>query len=238
MMKIIIVVLFLTISTIQAQVFGTQQMIEEANISLATWKEDAINNYEGVYSFGESEATSSLHLTIADTIICAQLEKGDWIFKNGKTVGWHFTYENYTNVKIEGNLFYSDQSNGEFVVFNHNNEEHKGLKLYSPPLQMGDYRDYEIGGFTKIDNLGKYFKTKTELLSIENLKKMNNEDLKIMRNEVYAKYHYLFKSQKFSDYFSKQEWYSGYHQNVDDFLTEIEKENVKNIRQIETNKNR
>ena len=225
--------IFLTITTVKAQLFGTQDMIEEENISLKTWAEDNINNYAGIYSFGESEAESSLHLSISDRIICAQLKKGDWVFKSGQTIGWHFTYENYTNVKIIENNFYSDQSNGEFVSFKHNNKQYKGLKLFNPPIQMGNNGEFEIGSFSEVDKLGKYFKTKTEVLSIGNLKKKNKEELKIMRNEIYARYHYLFKTKKMSDHFNKQEWYTGYYQNVDSFLTEIENENIKKIRTVE-----
>lgn len=235
MTKIFITVLFIfsTITIVEAQPFGTQEMIEEGNISLKNWEENNIKNYAGVYSFGESEAESSLQLYISNNIICAQLEKGDWAFKNDKIIGWHFTYQNYTNVKIKGNHFYSDQSNGEFVVFKHNNKKYKGLKLFNPPVQMGSNGEYEIGSFSQIDSIGKYFKTKTEIISIANLKKMNKEELKIMRNEIFARYHYLFKTKKMSNYFNKQEWYKGYHQNVNSFLIEIEKENIKNIREIE-----
>jgi hypothetical protein len=55
-----------------------------------------------------------------------------------------------------------------------------------------------------------------------------------MRNEIFARYGYKFKSGGEMDkYFKSQDWYSGQHDNVNDFLTELEKENIKLIRQIE-----
>ncbi len=229
-------IMFLSISTAKAQLFGTQDMIEEKNISLRTWEEENINNYSGTYSFGESEAESSLHVSIAGGIICAQLEKGDWEIKNLEMVGWHLSYENFTNVKIKGNQFYSDQSNGEFVTFEFSNKKYKGLKLDNPPVQIGNDGDYEIGAYSKANQIGKYFNTKTEIISFDYLNVMNVEELKIMRNEIYARYHYMFKTEKMSGYFNKQEWYTGYHQNVDSFLTQIEKQNIIRIRNVEKSK--
>ncbi|WP_440122203.1 YARHG domain-containing protein [Tenacibaculum sp. Ill] len=236
----IILILFFSITTAKAQVFGTQAMIEEENIALRTWEEENLKNYSGVYSFGESEAESSLHLSISNDMVCVQLEKGNWMIKNSKIVGWFKSYENFTNVKIRGNHFYSDQSNGEFVFFEIGNKKYKGLKLVNPPIQTGEEGDYEIGSYSKFYEIGNYFNTKTTVISLDYLNKMNKEELKIMRNEIFARYHYEFKTKKMSGYFNKQKWYSGYYQNVDSFLTEIEKENIKrilNAENIKTNNN-
>ena len=55
-----------------------------------------------------------------------------------------------------------------------------------------------------------------------------------MRNEIFARYHYKFRPGGAMDtYFKQQDWYSGQHDNVNDFLTELEKANIKLIRQIE-----
>ncbi|MGG6230374.1 YARHG domain-containing protein [Tenacibaculum sp. SDUM215027] len=230
-----ILILFFSITTVKAQVFGTQVMIEEENISLRAWEEENVKNYSGVYFFGESEAESSLHLFIFNDMVCAQLEKGNWTIKNSKIIDWTKSYKNFTNVKIKGNQFYSDQSNGEFVFFEVANKKYKGLKLVNPPVQTGNKGDYEIGSYSKFDEIGNYFNTKTTIISLNYLNKMDKEELKIMRNEIFARYHYEFKTKKLSEYFIKQKWYSGYHQNVDSFLTEIEKENIKRILNIEKN---
>ncbi|MFI8605164.1 YARHG domain-containing protein [Cellulophaga baltica] len=233
MKKITLLILLIKISIVNAQIFGTQQMIEDENIKIKPWIENDIKNYVGLYSFGESEAESSIHLTIADKIICVQLEEGDWASENGKLIGWHMKYKNFSNVRIEGNLFFSDQSNGEFVTFIYNNTNRKGLKLENPPIQTGSNGDYEIGSISKPDKIGKYFNTKEDILTDNILSKMNKSELKIMRNEIYARYHYIFKTKQMSEYFKKQDWYSGYHNNIDLYLTKIEKENIKKIKAFE-----
>jgi len=235
-MKVITLIAF-TIYTISsnAQFFGTQEMIEENNINLKPWVEKNIENYSGLYSYGESEAESSIHLSISNNIICAQLENGDWVISNLEVTGWHKFYTNYTNVRIEGNRFYSDQSNGEFITFTFGNLIIKGLKLDTPPVQMGSEGDYEIGKLYKSENIGKYFNTKEEILSEKYLEKISLPELKIMRNEIFARYHYTFNTKRMLDYFAKQDWYSGYYNNVDSFLTEIEIENIRKIQAIENN---
>jgi hypothetical protein len=55
------------------------------------------------------------------------------------------------------------------------------------------------------------------------------EDLDIMRNEIFADYGYKFKSEKWQKYFASKKWYSPKHDNVDSFLSDLEKENIKTI---------
>ena len=57
-----------------------------------------------------------------------------------------------------------------------------------------------------------------------------------MRNEIFARYGYIFKEGgEMEKYFKSQDWYTPEHKNVNDFLTEIEKENLKLIREVEAN---
>jgi len=57
-------------------------------------------------------------------------------------------------------------------------------------------------------------------------KHLDIEDLDIMRNEIFAEYGYIFKSKKWKNYFSNKPWYKPKFENVDDFLTEIDKANI------------
>lgn len=71
-----------------------------------------------------------------------------------------------------------------------------------------------------------------KVLSKNELLKFENEELDIMRNEIYADYGYVFKSSKWSSYFETQQWYVAKSNNVNNFLTEIEKINVARILEI------
>ena len=54
-----------------------------------------------------------------------------------------------------------------------------------------------------------------------------------MRNEIFAAHGYIFKTAKWSDFFKTKDWYSPRFENVDKYLTIIERENIKMIKKHE-----
>ena len=60
------------------------------------------------------------------------------------------------------------------------------------------------------------------------------DDLDLMRNEIFAEYGYIFKNEKWVNYFTKKTWYKPQFENVDDKLTPIDKANLDVILQIKT----
>lgn len=67
------------------------------------------------------------------------------------------------------------------------------------------------------------------------LQKYSAEDLRIMRNEIYASYGYIFKDEKLKTYFKQQGFYGGMT-NVDAFLNDYEQSNIELIKQVEKQK--
>ncbi|NQX81571.1 MAG: YARHG domain-containing protein [Flavobacteriaceae bacterium] len=214
------------------------ERIDESKINV--WNVKHLNDYEGIYFFGFSEGESQITLSIDKDIICAQLKSYKWEKGNEGQVGWHTKYLNYTNVKIEGSKFFSDQSNGEFVTYNNQ----KCLKLENPPtIIVQKEGEYELGIFGD-DNLSKYYSGKFiytifNVVNDDYLKSLTIEDLQIMRNEIFARYNYIFKSGgKMNTYFKGQDWYIGVNKNVDQLLTDIEKYNITYIKKAEQEKRR
>jgi hypothetical protein len=222
---------FLISKLVTGQIIGFEQ-IEDSKVT--PWNPKLTIEFQYVYHFGESEAESDLIIIFGLDKEYAQIKSGKWN-ENGQR--WISHYENLTNVKIDGNLFYSDQTNGQFVTYDNGQEKPKGLKVYKPWSGLTENDEYEIGIKSyPIDDYfsGKFTQASKRVLSRDELKKMPKSDLKIMRNEIFARYGYKFKSGGEMDkYFKSQDWYSGQHDNVNDFLTELEKENIKLIRQIE-----
>lgn len=77
----------------------------------------------------------------------------------------------------------------------------------------------------------------TKIDSVE-ICKMTSADLRLLRNEIFARHGYIFKSQDLTDYFSKFEWYQ---QNltlaeVEKVLTDIDRYNISLIKSIEQEK--
>ncbi len=79
----------------------------------------------------------------------------------------------------------------------------------------------------------KYQIASDKILNIEDLSPYSKEELKIMRNEIFASYGYIFKTEALKNYFSKMIWYFPTFANVDHMLSHIEKENVKLIKKVE-----
>ncbi len=83
---------------------------------------------------------------------------------------------------------------------------------------------------TKIKNTQE-----TKVWYNQDLNNKSLEELKLIRNEIYARKGYVFKNQKLQDYFSAKEWYKP-NTNAKITLTEIEKKNVELIKNIEYSK--
>ncbi|MBK3520050.1 YARHG domain-containing protein [Carboxylicivirga marina] len=80
---------------------------------------------------------------------------------------------------------------------------------------------------------GKYKVASCRLLKETDIAGLSTKQLRIMRNEIFARYGYSFKSEDLSNYFSSKEWYNPVSDNVDQYLTEVEKKNIKLIRKLE-----
>jgi len=83
---------------------------------------------------------------------------------------------------------------------------------------------------------GEYWFLSSDSLYGNDLLYIPPSELRIMRNEIFARYGYKFKSNDLLDYFMKQKWYKPLFQNVDTFLNSTEKHNINFIKQYE-NKN-
>ncbi len=58
-------------------------------------------------------------------------------------------------------------------------------------------------------------------------------DLELMRNEIFADYGYKFKNEKWKKYFSAKYWYKAEYDNIDRFLSPIDKHNIEFIKKKE-----
>ncbi len=80
---------------------------------------------------------------------------------------------------------------------------------------------------------GKYPVTSRRYLSDSDLRDMPSGDLKIMRNEIFARHGYIFKTAAMKAYFSRQPWYRPGSHDVIDRLSPIELANVETIKAVE-----
>jgi len=225
--------LIIIFSIIQIGAFGQGSFDGIDSSLIKPWFPKLEFEYQAVYHFGDSEWESNLILICVLDKWYGQIVSGSWSNDNNG-LAWIYNYENLTNLRIEGNKFYSDKTNGEFVLCDSKNGRIKGLKVYN---SWSDEDGQEIGykSHSVQDRYsGKFTQASLILMSREELIKMSKSDLKIMRNEIFARYGYKFKSGgEMDNYFKNQDWYTRQHDNVDKFLTDLEKENIKLIQLIE-----
>ncbi len=193
-----------------------------------------IQHFSGHYSFGFSEAESSLLILSSGGVKCAQYIDSEW---SEATEGWNRRYINLTNVSIVNGKFSSDQLSGQFIQIN-DPELTRAAFLCISANEPVTYSKDEIGlksDMTVSDfYVGKYPQASYRLLTESDLNTLSKSDLKFVRNEIFARYDYKFKpGGEMDTYFSAQSWYFPMFSDVDAFLTDIEKKNVELIKAFE-----
>jgi hypothetical protein len=194
------------------------------------WIPKEVRDLQSEYRFGLSDHESFLVLIISKDSCYAQI-KSRVISNKSKDFIWNF--ENLKDVRIAGNKFYSNKTNGEFIKY----KNRKGLIVYKPWRSGAKIGQNEIGFVHS--SVKKYFPGKFSYASwreikLEELLDMTIPDLRIMHNEIYARYGYIFKQDDDLDkYFKKQNWYKGQHENVSRFLTGLENQNIELIKMAE-----
>lgn len=96
-----------------------------------------------------------------------------------------------------------------------------GVGVHLFPRPKSEAPEVEV-----IDNYdGDYYHiTGTRKLTEEDLKGLSSEQLRIMRNEIYARNGYIFQDRKLREYFMQKSWYSPVTRDVS--LTQIEQYNI------------
>ena len=88
--------------------------------------------------------------------------------------------------------------------------------------------------FIKDVNAGKYTFTQTLELSKYDVSGYTKEELRLIRNEIFARYGFIFKKNSDLDvYFRSQSWYKENPNFSIDLLTKIERDNVSVIKKVE-----
>jgi hypothetical protein len=222
------VLLFISFQFFSCEDKPDKNEVNEANV--ADIKQN-IEEYQGVYHFGESEMETSFILIVTNGKCYAQIQSGSF---NEDATDWIWSYKNLKNVSIKGNKFYSNLTNGEFVQ---SDNGEPGLKVDHSWSAMSADDSSEIGYKTQeLTNFynGDYSDASLKVLTKNDLINTTKSELSIIRNEIFARYGYIFKENgEVGAYFNSQKWYAGQHKNVTQFLTDLEKENIGLIKKHE-----
>jgi len=205
--------------------FGTKSG-EDLTIKKSLIKPYTPNNlsdYEGCYDFGFSEGEYILRVILDKKSIIVQ--KISYETESPESTTFVKVYKNIEFEKLNKNKFMNKEYRGIFAKIEIEKKIQKGLLFTGLKWNFSEF-GYKNSSFEKCLN-GKYKKTFYKYLTKEDIKGISVKDLKIMRNEIFARYGYKFKSAgKMDKYFSTKSWYKGQYKNVDSFLTKIEKSNI------------
>ena len=101
------------------------------------------------------------------------------------------------------------------------------------PTQVGRHYVLTRKNFVYDSTAGQYPEGSMKLLATEDINNLLKDELRAMRNEIYARHGYAFKRREMRQLFDNQDWYMPISTDVRKKLTAIEINNEKVIRQFE-----
>jgi len=206
-----------------------------------TSKVKPIKQRVGVYHFGESEGEWDFIIFKNGDSLIIQIWNGAWATNlYTKKEYWQRQCKTFNKVSVQGNKIYFGNYSGLFAEHKYENRTPNALLLFCDPIQERNYGkdSAEVGHYsTSIDTF--YDDKERYQLSISVqpesfFKSKTKQDLKIMRNTVYANYGLIFQAGgEIEKYFKKKDWYNPFQKDVSNCLTEIEKKNIQTIARLE-----
>lgn len=149
-------------------------------------------------------------------------EQGEQELSEGETNYSEYSFVNNSIIEIIDKKINTIKKNGEFI----------------DEILNETYRYYRIDKNGKIIEMStnehcsdnrKHKMFSVRIIEKEVLKKYSSDELRIIRNEIFADYGYIFKSIDLNKYFSEKDWYNPRYRDVSDKLSDVERWNIKII---------
>jgi len=80
---------------------------------------------------------------------------------------------------------------------------------------------------------GRFPQASQRLLAVSDVQNLSKDELRIMRNEIFARHGLIFQTSEMRTYFQNQNWYTPKHNDVNNMLTNIETRNIQLIQRYE-----
>jgi cbb3-type cytochrome oxidase subunit 3 len=198
---------------------------DEQKFDLAGDKYSVPGNIEKPLDFNTAEKNNSIfskqHILIGATLVIVifLLLYYFFVFNNSD--------KNTTNIATTESLNQNDLKKKELEL------KEKELKLKERELEQNSTNTITKESSDNNSIPGRFPESSTRYLSSDEIRTLSKYDLKIMRNEIFARHGYIFQTDDMKDYFRSQEWYSPRYADVNSFLTSIEKKNIDLIKYFE-----
>jgi hypothetical protein len=149
----------------------------------------------------------------------------------------------YPDIKINGNVMTLTTEDGKIKWRKvETSSDHSPEELHSPATNKNtrnnDANEVEISDYEDDDLLvtgpyERFVKISECLLTEDDIKGFSKQELRVLRNEIYARHGHIFKSKDLRDYFSAKDWYKPQYEDTSDLLNTIEKKNIAFIKKHE-----
>jgi hypothetical protein len=191
------------------------------------FQRNIVKNPSGIYHLGCSDDEWTLLILSIDGKYIVQKQWGAWATnKDGANI-WAKKFQTFENCTLTNGQIVGTEFKTEFALSPDNKQ---GIIIASKNLS-------EFGVQSSAETIhwaGKYPQTSMRLLTKSDLEGLPAKELQIMRNEIYARYQFIFaKGGEMEKYFQAQDWYVAVYKDVNKFLTSIEQENIKMIQKYE-----
>ena len=132
--------------------------------------------------------------------------------------------EAYNTKKLKKLSKQRELAYNELYVSLHDETNKIIYNLYIKPIDKNDIEKQIIynGDILLLDKIDK-----------NNLFYLTNEELRILRNTIFAKYGYIFQSKDLSEHFNRFTWYKPQYNNVNERLSENDRKTIEMIREVE-----
>lgn len=191
----------------------------------------AVRQITGSYvgPFGERKITIHLDRIIGDTITGYSVVAGNQRAFSGS---WK---SNAQLVIINAREPGDHEADGSFsMTFDPNDKTLAGVWTANDK-RIGERKfSLKARNFVYNPKAGKFPQSSTRLLKETDVENLRQKELRIMRNEIYARHGYSFKMADMRDYFEPLDWYMPIAMDITGELTKIEKANAALIKRYET----
>ncbi|MBO7069091.1 MAG: YARHG domain-containing protein [Bacteroidaceae bacterium] len=204
------------------------------------------------WNYDKDEITETLPGYVNEKRVLEKNEEGLPITMKGSYTGrgtdeeWEREYEytefddlnNYTKACYSEVVKERNGYTGKVKTHSAKWEEKRVITYYTTPNSVGEGRNQDedleetMQGTDALQSDLYDFACERKLTNAD-VAGLTKEELRIMRNWIYARHGYIFKSRDLMDYFSQYPWYEPQYSNVSSMLSTIEKRNVEFIKRYE-----
>ncbi len=217
--------LYFTIASLFAFVSPLHLQAEEDVNTPDEYAKDMVGTYVG--AFGAQKITISLDRVIGDTVTGYSIVAGNERAFSGS---WKGT-ANYTVIAKEPG---DHKADGVFT-FTWFRETNNLVGEWKPNDKKIGSRTFNLPSrkFKFNPKAGTYPQSSSRKLTEKDVENLKNEELRIMRNEIYARRGYSFKLADMREHFDKLDWYMPMAIDITKTLTKIETDNAALIKRYE-----